>query len=136
VLAGDVDVEWATRNHSFIAEAARLRQNVTPAGPGVAEHHIDDTAAIAHAVVTRLTELRNIGGATESFPALLDEPFSNVDSGTLPSLLEIMVHSSEHQQIVLLTESPTVASWARVEAMTGAIGIIEPTPIARPANAL
>jgi hypothetical protein len=136
VLAGDVDVEWATRNHSFIAEAARLRQNVTPAGPDVDEHHIDDTAAIAHAVVGRLTELRNIGGATESFPALLDEPFSNVDSGTLPSLLEIMVRSSEHQQIVLLTESPTVASWARVEAMTGAIGIIEPTPIARPANAL
>jgi hypothetical protein len=136
VLAGDVDVEWATRNHSFIAEAARLRQNVTPAGPDVDEHHIDDTAAIAHAVVGRLTELRNIGGATESFPALLDEPFSNVDSGTLPSLLEIMVRSSEHQQIVLLTESPTVASWARVEAMTGAIGIIEPSPIARPANAL
>ena len=54
----------------------------------------------------------------------------------LPSLLEVMVRSSEHQQIVLLTESATVASWARVEAMTGAIGIIEPTPTSRPANAL
>ncbi len=137
VLAGDVDVEWATRNHSFISEAARLRQNVAPSGgPGADDHHLDDTAAIAHAVVSRLTELRNLGGSTESFPALLDEPFANVDSGVLPSLLEIMVGSSEHQQIVLLTESPTVASWARVEAMTGAIGIIEPTPTARPANAL
>ena len=137
VLAGDVDVEWASRNHSFISEAARLRQNVSPqAGSGLDEHHLDDTAAIAHAVVTRLTDLRNLGGSTESFPALLDEPFANVDSGVLPSLLEIMVDSSEHQQIVLLTESPTVASWARVEAMTGAIGIIEPTVTARPANAL
>jgi uncharacterized protein YhaN len=137
VLAGDVDVEWATRNHSFVSEAARLRQNVAPSGTaGVDEHHVDDTAAIAHAVVSRLTELRNLGGSTESFPALLDEPFANVDPGVLPSLLEVMVRSSEHQQIVLLTESTTVASWARVEAMTGAIGIIEPTPTARPANAL
>ena len=115
----------------------RLRQNVAPTGAaGVDEHHVDDTAAIAHAVVTRLTDLRNLGGSTESFPALLDEPFANVDPGVLPALLEIMVTSSEHQQIVLLTESSTVASWARVEAMTGAIGIIEPTPTARPANAL
>ncbi len=136
-LAGDVDVEWATANHSFISEVARLRQHVQPSSAGgLDEHHLDDTAAIAHAVVNRLTSLRNLGGSTESFPALLDEPFANVDSGVLPALLEIMVGSSEHQQIVLLTESPTVASWARVEAMTGAIGIIEPTPIARPANAL
>lgn len=136
VLAGDVDVEWAARNHAFISEAARLRQHVVPGAGALDEHHVDDTAAIAHAVVSRLTELRQLGGSTESFPALLDEPFANVDPGVLPSLLEIMVRSSEHQQIVLLTESSTVASWARVEAMTGGIGIIEPTPIARPANAL
>jgi hypothetical protein len=137
VLAGDVDVEWAVANHAFISDAARLRQHVTPGtGHGVEEHHVDDTAAIAHAVVSRLTDLRNMGGASESFPALLDEPFAHVDPAVLPSLLEIMVRSSEHQQIVLLTESSTVASWARVEAMTGAIGIIEPTPTARPANAL
>ena len=136
-LAGDVDVQWANLNHSFISEAARLRQHVQPSGPvGLDERHLDDTAAIAHAVVTRLTSLRNLGGSTESFPALLDEPFANVDSGVLPALLEIMVHSSEHQQIVLLTDSSTVASWARVEAMTGAIGIIEPTPTAKPVNAL
>ncbi len=137
VLAGDVDVAWATANHAEVSEAARLRRNVSPTVPGLAdERHIDDTAAIAHAVVARLGQLRNLGDSAESFPALLDEPFSNVDSGVLPSLLEIMVRSSEHQQLVLLTDSPTVASWARVEAMTGAIGIIEPTPIARHASAL
>lgn len=136
VLAGDVDVEWATANHSFISEAARLRRSVHPGGAELDERHVDDTAAIAHAVVTRLGALRNLGGSTESFPALLDEPFSNVDSGALPALLEIMVGSSEHQQIVLLTDSPAVASWARVEAMTGVVGIIEPTPVSRPVNAL
>lgn len=135
VLAGEVDVEWADRNHSHISEAARLRQHVAPVA-GSDEHHLDDTAAIAHAVVGRLTELRNLGAASESFPALLDEPFANVEQGVLPALLEIMVNSSEHQQIVLLTDSATVASWARVEAMTGVIGIIEPNPTAHTAHAL
>jgi uncharacterized protein YhaN len=135
VLAGDIDVEWAARTHSEISNAAKLRSHALP-GTSDLEHHSEDTATIAHAVITRLAELRTVGGTSESFPALLDEPFSNLDSGMLPSLLEVMVRSSEHQQIVLLTESDAVASWARVEAMTGAIGIIEPTPTARPANAL
>jgi hypothetical protein len=135
VLAGDIDVEWATAAHSEISNAAKLRSHALP-GTSDLEHHNEDTATIAHAVITRLAELRTVGGTSESFPALLDEPFSNLDSGMLPSLLEVMVRSSEHQQIVLLTESDAVASWARVEAMTGAIGIIEPTPTARPANAL
>lgn len=132
VLAGDVDVVWAFANQTHINAAAQLRRHVAPVAAGPEEdHRIDDTAAVAHAVVHRLTELRTLAGGAESFPALLDEPFANVDSGSLPALLEIMVGSSEHQQIVLLTESATVASWARVEAMTGAIGIIEPTPITR-----
>ncbi len=135
-LAGDVDVEWAASNHPDISAAAKLRQDVAPVGQLGADSQLDDTAAIAHAVVTRLAALRDLGGSSESFPALLDDPFCNLDSGMLPTLLEIMVQSSERQQIILLTESPTVASWARVEAMTGALGIIEPTPTSRPANAL
>ena len=134
-LAGDIDVDWAASNHADIDAAARLRQDVAPVGLD-ADSQLDDTAAIAHAVVTRLAALRDLGGSSESFPALLDDPFCNLDSGMLPTLLEIMVQSSERQQIILLTESPTVASWARVEAMTGALGIIEPTPTSRPANAL
>src|SRR5690606_2229482 len=120
-LAGDIDVEWAASNHADINSAAKLRQDVAPVGHLGADSQLDDTAAIAHAVVTRLAALRDLGGSSESFPALLDDPFSNLDSGMLPSLLEIMVQSSERQQIILLTESPTVASWARVEAMTGAL---------------
>ena len=135
-LAGDVDVEWDASNRPDIPAAATLRQDVAPVGQLGADSQLDDTAAIAHAVVTRLAALRDLGGSSESFPALLDDPFCNLDSGMLPTLLEIMVQSSERQQIILLTESPTVASWARVEAMTGALGIIEPTPTSRPANAL
>ena len=136
-LAGDVDIEWAVGNREEIVAAARLRQSVQPVGRSDGQTDpAEDTSAIAHAVVGRLARLRNLGGSAESFPALLDEPFSNVDSGVLPALLEILVDSSEHQQIILLTESDAVASWARVEAMTAAIGVIEPTPTARPVDAL
>ncbi len=134
-LAGDVDVEWALRTQSDIAAAAQIRQSVQPAGAFESSSHIDDTAAIAHAVVGRLGELRNLGKAGESFPALLDDPFTNIEQGTLPALLEVMVRSSEHQQIILLTESTTVGSWAHVESMTGAVGIIEPTVVAKAATA-
>lgn len=136
-LAGDVDVEWAAQNRPEITAAAKLRQSVRPAGPlDDSDEATDDTAAIAHAVVGRLTALRGLGGSSESFPALLDEPFAHVDSAVLPALLEILVNSSEHQQVVLLTESPAVASWARLEAMTANIGIIEPTVVARQVSAL
>ncbi|HTO01808.1 MAG TPA: hypothetical protein VL068_14160, partial [Microthrixaceae bacterium] len=134
-LAGEVDVDWALRSQSDIAAAAQLRQSVQPVGTLESTTHVDDTAAIAHAVVGRLGELRNLGKAGESFPALLDDPFTNIEQGTLPALLEVMVRSSEHQQIILLTESTTVSSWAHVEAMTGAVGIIEPTVVAKAATA-
>ena len=133
-LAGDVDVNWAIANHTEVTTAAQMRTQVHPTGATDGDHHLDDTAAIAHAVVGRLGALRNLGSAGESFPALLDEPFSNVEQSVLPALLEVMVRSSEHQQIILLTESTTVSSWAHVESMTGAIGIIEPTPIVRAAT--
>lgn len=128
-LAGEVDVNWAVANRAEITGAARLRADVqpflTPEDPGSG----DQTAAAAHAVLGRLEQLRSLGPGWESFPALLDEPFQGLDSGTLPAMLELLVRSSEHQQIILLSESATVSEWARVEAMTGAIGVIEPSAI-------
>lgn len=134
-LAGEVDVDWALRMQGDIATAAQIRQSVQPAGAIESQNHTEDTAAIAHAVVGRLGELRNLGKSGESFPALLDDPFTHIEQGTLPALLEVMVRSSEHQQIILLTESTTVGSWAHVESMTGAVGIIEPTVTAKAATA-
>jgi hypothetical protein len=136
-LAGDIDVNWAVATRAEITSAARLRADVQPfvalgddTGAG------DDTAAVAHAVIGRLTLLRSLGPGRESFPAMLDEPFSHQNQAMLPAMLEVLVRSSEHQQIVLLTESDAVAGWARVESMTGAIGVIEPIPVSRPATAV
>jgi len=128
-LAGEVDVNWAVANRAEITGAARLRANVQPFLTPEDPSSGDQTAAAAHAVLGRLEQLRSLGPGWESFPALLDEPFQGLDSGTLPAMLELLVRSSEHQQIILLSESATVSEWARVEAMTGAIGVIEPSAI-------
>ena len=136
-LAGDIDVDWAVAARAEVTGAARLRADVQPfVTMGDGTEGSDDTAAIAHAVIGRLTQLRSLGPGRESFPAMLDEPFSHQDQTMLPAMLEVLVRGSEDQQIVLLTESDAVAGWARVESMTGAIGIIEPTPVARPATAV
>ncbi len=132
VLAGEIDVNWAVANRAEITSAARLRSDVQPFVSPDADAGGDLTAAAIHAVLGRLEQLRSLGPGWESFPALLDEPFSLLDESILPAMLEQLVRSSEHQQIVLLSESPTVAEWARVEAMTGAMGVIEPTSIVRP----
>jgi len=134
VLAGEVDVNWAVANRAEITGAARLRSDVQPFVSPDADANGDLTAAAIHAVLGRLEQLRSLGPGWESFPALLDEPFSLLDESILPTMLEQLVRSSEHQQIVLLSESPTVAEWARVEAMTGATGVIEPASIVRPTS--
>ena len=52
----------------------------------------------------------------------------DLEPAIVPPLLELLIRSSEHQQIVLLTEDPTIASWARLEAMTGNMSLVEPSP--------
>ena len=131
-LAGEVDVNWAIANRAEITSAARLRADVQPFLTPEDPTGGDQTAAAAHAVLGRLEQLRSLGPGWESFPALLDEPFQQLDTSILPAMLELLVRSSEHQQIILLSESAAVAEWARVEAMTGAIGVIEPSSIVRP----
>ena len=45
----------------------------------------------------------------------------------MPALLELLVRSSAHQQIILLTEDQSIASWARLESMTGTMALVEPS---------
>jgi len=135
-LAGNVDIEWADGNLQEITAASKLRQQVQPACANEDHHALDDTAATAHALVTHLDKLRNLAASGENFPALLDEPFVNIESGVLPALLEVMVRGSQHQQIILLTDSPSVTSWAQLEQMTGGLTIIEPSAILNSASSL
>lgn len=137
-LAGDVSVDWALEHHEEIAAATRLRGDVNAfgagsnsanSGPDVAD---DTTADVAHALVSRLTRARSVGSSAEGFPLILDDPFVGLSPAVKHSLLELLGRTAGSPQVILLTEDHDVASWARLEALTGSLSILEPMPEAEP----
>ena len=124
-MAGDVPVAWALDHRDDIVSAARVR--VRAENPGSDTTSEDLGSVLAEELVVRLAEARRLGRTGESFPLVLDDPFVNFDSSVKPALLEMLVESSHRQQVILLTEDPDVAAWARLEAITGALSVVEPT---------
>jgi hypothetical protein len=92
----------------------------------------ETTADVGHALLARLDEMRLLGAGGETFPVFLDDPFANLPSETKPGLLELLVTASRAQQIIYLTEDADVAEWARLEALTGDLAIVEPGSGSRP----
>lgn len=129
LLAGDIPVGWALDHREEIRAAAREHQQtrnvgrVAAATPEVTAEVVRD---LSHALLGRLGELRSMGPGGESFPVILDEPFDEVPAEAKPDLLTAVARASRDQQIILLTEDPEIAAWARVEAMTGELSIVEP----------
>lgn len=131
-LAGDIPVAWAIENREEIETAARLRREVDALGPlsetapDVADDVTDD---LAHALVSRLAESRTAG--SEGLPLVLDDPFRDLEPAVklLLLLLELLGRSAGEPQIVLLTDDEDVASWARLEALTGELTLLEPNAI-------
>lgn len=132
-LAGDVSVEWALAHHDQIESAARLRRQlrslrqVSSTAPELDE----ETADVAQAVISHLTRLRTLGSSGESFPLILDDPFGEVPSSTRLALLELLARTAGPPQVILLTDQEDVASWARLEALTGEVALVEPVAEAR-----
>lgn len=129
VLAGDVPIEWAVAHRRDITRAHReLRSTLgLTSAMGVSLPPVDETFAdLSDAVREHLGTTKVIGGGGESFPTFLDDPFLETSSATKAELLEFLVAASIQQQIIYLTNDEDVASWARVEAMTGLLTIIEP----------
>ena len=81
---------------------------------------------MAHTLLQRLARLKSLGAGGESFPLLVDDALTEVDSAIKPELLELLTKASTNQQVIYLTEDPDVAAWARVEALTGQLSIVEP----------
>lgn len=127
-LAGDIPVQWALEHHEEITAAARVRIDITAHATMSTQDVADDdtTTDLARVLVSRLAELRRLGGSKESFPLVLDDPLVDLDRGAKPALLELLSHTSGSPQLVYLTSDEDVASWARLEALTGALSIIEP----------
>ena len=130
--AGDVTVDWALDYHEEIDATATLLDEMASlsASPLAADDEIgdDEIADLAHVLITRLNEVRLIGPAGESLPLILDDPLLGLRREVKAPILEMLVRSSMSQQIVFLTEDDDVIDWARLEAMTGDITILEPTP--------
>ena len=128
-LAGDIPVDWAIANRDEIQEASRLRREVDVLGSissTVPNLPSDVTGELARVLVTRLAEARALAG--EGMPLLLDDPFQQLDPSVKPLLLELLGRSAGEPQIVFLTEDEDVAAWARLEALTGEVALIEPAP--------
>lgn len=127
-VAGDIGVDWAMSHHDEISTAARLHAQLS------AMEHLSETApaitgstlALATALATHLDRLRHLGRGGESFPLILDDPFEDLDPATRVAMLELLERTADVPQIVLMTSDPDVARWARLEALTGQVSLVEP----------
>lgn len=131
ILAGDVSVDWALDHAADVKRAAnRLRNTVADANPMASKMaEVDGIEAdLAHTLQARLDQLRTLGAGGESFPLLLDEPFTTVPPDVKPRLLHRLMEASAHQQVVILTADESIADWARV-APTSRVKLIEPAPV-------
>lgn len=125
VLAGSTTLEWALEHKAEITGAARSRELVQTVDRMASGSTV---TAAAHVLRERLASVRAVGPGQETFPLLLDEPFASLDEEAVAPLLSLLLEQSQHQQILLLTASASIASWARLESMTGALEVVEPTP--------
>ncbi len=128
VLAGNVTVEWAMEHRAAIVSAAATGRDLAHATTGGIAATGGPLPAVGRALNECLGEVRNVGPGGESFPLVLDEPFLNCDPQIVGPLLETILEQSAHQQVLLLTDSAEIRSWAGLEAMTGALEVVEPMP--------
>ena len=130
-LAGEISAEWALTHREEIIAAALLQRGASPLN-GTQETYepVEGglAANLAHALVTHLSDVRNLGPEGESLPLLLDDPFLALDASVKPALLELLSRSAGSPQVMFLTNDPDVLTWARLEALTGEIGILEAAP--------
>jgi hypothetical protein len=128
-IVGDVSVDWALEHHEAITAAARLRDDIDSLGKLSTTVQMDTNHAtsLAQALVARLVQARNLGVHQESFPVVLDDPFTGLEPHMKPPLLELLRRTAGTPQVVLLTEDEDVASWARLEALAGELTVLEPS---------
>lgn len=124
-LAGNVSIEWALEHRGAIVAASATGRDLSPAD---AEVSGEELTAATHALQQQFAAVRNVGPGRENFPLLLNEPFTDIEPTVIAPLLETILEQSAFQQVLLLTESEEISGWARLEAMTGALEVVEPAP--------
>ena len=125
-IAGDVMPVSAFEHRDEIeATVAHFAGVTNPVMSMVPDDDDDAIAAYVQALMQRAAKVRTIGPAGESLPLILDNTLAGVRAELKAPLLELLVRASQEQQVVLLTEDPDVADWARVEAIAGAVSVVE-----------
>lgn len=127
--AGDVSVDWALEHRPAIEAAAGLRSGRRSAGGDsslVPRHARDEAPELIETLINRIAKSRHLGSDGESFPLLLDEPFGAFDPAVRPALLEALVSQAGSPQVILLTNSEDIVSWARLEELTGVLRLVGP----------
>jgi hypothetical protein len=71
-------------------------------------------------------------------PLILDDPYTEVAPSTKLTLMELLGRAAGSPQVIFLTDQDEVTSWARLEALTGDVALVEPAlaeaPAASPAG--
>ncbi|MEZ5270218.1 MAG: hypothetical protein R2789_17260 [Microthrixaceae bacterium] len=124
-LAGNVSMDWAIEHRGAIVAASATGRDLAPHDAEIAG---EELTAAKHALQQQFAAVRSVGPGMENFPLLLDEPFTDLEPNVVAPLLETILEQSAHQQVLLLTDSADIAAWARLEAMTGALEVVEPAP--------
>ncbi|MEO6627912.1 MAG: hypothetical protein ABIP03_05020 [Aquihabitans sp.] len=100
------------------------RLNDLAAGPGT----------LTQRLAARLGRTTKIGGHDETVPVLIDDAFARLEEAEKGSLLDLLVELSEHTQIILLSDDPVVASWARSRVGQVPVTLFEVEPVSAPAS--
>ena len=122
-LAGDVAPDWALSVRDRVLVAANRPEPLDP------DAFMPEPAQLAESMIVRLAELRHAGAAGESVPLILDEPLVGMVTSVKQWMLELLGRSAGAPQVVYMTNDDDVAAWARIEALAGALELIEPATV-------
>ena len=124
-LAGNIPAPWVLSQRDRIRATAQLQAAVAadePGGVGANGGPVARPASLMAAITQRAAGLRIRTGG-ERLPLLLDEPLADLAWDDKAPVLEFLGRLAHHQQVVLVTADTEVLSWARLEAMTGSVGL-------------
>ena len=132
LLAGIISVDWAIAHRDDVREAAvRHREGDARRNKMAASQSpVEESAVEPLARLRDSLGVRSIGRSTEeSLPLICDDPLVDLPASAKAPLLEELLAASKVRQVVFLTGDDEVAGWARVEALTDEIGLVEGAPV-------
>lgn len=129
-VAGDVSLAFALEHIDQIRLSAEVQsgvrslQHLSETAPDISP---DTTAELAQALLNRIEAVRALTPGTEILPIVVDDAFEDLEPTVKPMLLDMLAASAGAPQVIVLTADEDVISWARTEAMTGEVAVVEPT---------